>query len=78
MTLDQHLPYALKAVSRWKNERYVAEVWSGVSLEQLRREKHSRKQCGAGAEKDAERIAALEDHREARGEYAETCEYDRR
>src|SRR5688500_3872055 len=43
VTLNQHLPDALKAVSGGKNERDVAEFWSGVSLEQLGREKHSRK-----------------------------------
>ena len=40
MTFDQDLPDALQAVSGGKDERDAAEFWSGVSLEQLRREKH--------------------------------------
>ncbi len=78
VSLDQDLPDALETVGGWKNERDAAECWASVLAQELSGEEDARKESRAGAEENTKRIAAFEDHREARGEYSQTREHDSR
>src|SRR2546423_13269321 len=78
LTLNEDAAYAVDAVGRRDKARDYTEAAPGELRKELGGEEEAGEERGACADDDAERIAALEDHREAGREYADGGEDERR